>query len=82
MNGITFRDKSLVLKKIAEFKKNTFFDLYNQLTSEQQRFFRMMYSHKNPELSIEEIYDKIPLEKIDWAIYQCENTIIKNNKQQ
>jgi len=73
-------NKSEALKKIKEFRGGILINLYNQCTSEQQLLFRRMYSHKNLEASIEEISDKIPNEKFDWAIQQCERTIINNNK--
>lgn len=44
--------------------------LYEQCTEKQQLFFNRMYG------SVE----KIPAEKIEWAISQCQRTIIKNGQ--
>ena len=42
--------------------------------------FKMMYSPTNPGLDIDKVVDKMPDEKLDWAMSQVKNTM-KNNKQ-
>ena len=54
-------------------------DLLVQCTEGQQMLFKRMYSHKNLELSINEVVDKMDETKIDHAITQCERTVEKNN---
>ena len=59
--------KNLLKKNLAE------------CTPDQQMMFKRMYSHKNPELPIDEVVDKMPDDKIDWAMTQVERTL-QNNK--
>lgn len=59
---------SEALDKIKSYRKQTLVDLYNQCTVGQQGLFNRMYGST----------DKIPDEKVDWAIQQCEKTIKKN----
>ena len=61
---------SEALKKIADFRRAVLRDLYSQCTQAQQNIFNLMYK------SLEDVSDK----QIDWAIEQCERTIIKNKK--
>lgn len=56
---------SVALEKIRKFRKQVLVDLYNQCTEPQQALFNRMYGS----------IDKIPEEKINWAIQQCERTI-------
>lgn len=58
------------LENIKNFRKDTLKKLLDQCTEPQQQIFNRMYG------SLAEIPD----EKIDWAIQQCERTIIKNKK--
>lgn len=51
-----------------------------ECTSEQVRVFKQLYSYKNLELSVDKIINEMPVEKLDWAIRQCENTVLKNRK--
>jgi hypothetical protein len=37
-----------------------------------------MYCHKNLELPINDAVDQISDDKIDWAITQCERSVVKN----
>ena len=60
--------KSKTLEEIKKFTREQLKNLLSQCTEEQQTFFYKMYP----------LIDEIPLEKISWAIKQCENTIAKN----
>lgn len=71
---------SEALQSIKDFRLNTLKELLAQTTEKQQHFFKRMYSHKNLDAHIEDVVDKIPNGKIDWAIQQCEATIVKNAK--
>jgi len=62
---------SEALKKIADFRRAVLRDLYSQCTQAQQNIFNLMYK------SLEDVSDK----QIDWAIEQCERTIIKKKSQ-
>ena len=52
-------------------------ELLEQCTFNEQKMFKRMYSHKDLNLSIDEVVENIALDKIDWAICQCENTLKK-----
>lgn len=43
------------------------------------RVFRLMYSHDNLDKPINEVVDSIPENKLDWAMQQVENTLVKFN---
>lgn len=60
---------SEALTKIEEYRKQILVELYNKCTKEQQELFNRMY------VSV----DDIPESKINWAIQQCERTILKNS---
>ena len=66
------------LNKIKAYRRQILIDLYNQCTEPQQMIFKRMYSHKNLELGINDIINKMPDDKIDWSIQQCEKTVEKN----
>jgi hypothetical protein len=51
-----------------------------QCTKEQQHVFRRMYELKIGSLSIEEVVDRMPVEKLDHAISQCEKTIAERGR--
>lgn len=53
-------------------------DLLSKCNESQQMMFKRMYCHKKLELSINEAVDQMNVDKIDWAITQCEKTIQKN----
>lgn len=49
-------------------------------TSEQQLFFKRMYSHKNLEKDILDVIDGLPIEKLKRALSQIETTLNKKTK--
>ena len=42
------------------------------------RTFKLMYSHEDISLPINEIVDKMPAKKLDWAMQQVQNTLNKH----
>ena len=46
-----------------------------KLGEKQQLMFKRMYSHKNLELTMNEVVDAMPEEKLDWAMQQVQRTI-------
>lgn len=46
-------------------------------TEEHHNLFRRMYSHENLELGIDDVVDKIPNDKLNWALQQVLNTLKK-----
>ncbi len=39
--------------------------------------FKRMYSHKNLDLPINDVVDKMPEDKLDWAMQQVERSLEK-----
>ncbi|WP_020469661.1 hypothetical protein [Zavarzinella formosa] len=62
--------KSESLQRITDFKRQMLRDFLAQCTEPQVSLFNQMY------VSVE----VIPESKMDWAIQQCERTVIKNQK--
>jgi hypothetical protein len=67
-------------QKLQEFARNEIKEGLAKCTESQQSFFKRIYSFKNQKLSIEEIVDKLPDEKLSNIMDQIERTIIKNNQ--
>ena len=65
-------------KTLITSGRNILKNLLSQCTEGQQRIFKRMYSHKNLELSINDVVDQMDPDKMDWAISQCEATLRKN----
>ena len=68
---------SPTLKMANEFVRQSLKDMLEQCTDSQVLLFKRMYSHKNLEASISEVVDKMPDDKIEWAVCQVENTLAK-----
>jgi len=51
-----------------------------QLPESNHMIFKHMYSHKNLDLPIDEVVDKMPEEQLDWAMQQVQNSIAKLTK--
>ena len=75
-------DKSPTLIKIEAFRRQELKLLLDQCTAEQKLTFKRMYSHKNLELPIDDVVDKMPRDKVDWAICQAETSATKNKSLQ
>ncbi len=56
----------------AELKKGL-----AKLPESNQLLYKRMYSHDNLDLSIEEVVDNMPEDKLDWAMQQVLNTLNK-----
>lgn len=63
---------------IEKYARNQIKQLLAQCNEEQQMIFKRMYSHRNLDLPIDAVVDNMPVEKLDWALSQCECTIDKN----
>jgi hypothetical protein len=55
-------------------------DLLHLCNEGEQLIFKRMYSPDNLELSIDDVVDNLPENKLDWAMTQCERTVEKKNK--
>jgi hypothetical protein len=66
------------LDKIEAYRRQELKNLLSECTEGQIMLFKRMYSHKKLELPIEEVVDKMPSDRIDWAIEQTERTLYSN----
>ena len=66
-------------KQLEAFAKSELKEGLKQLSEAQRLLFKRMYSHKNLELSIEEVVDNMPTDKLDWAMQQVQNSLAKLN---
>lgn len=69
---------SKVLEMLDQARKDELVELFNQLTDPQQKLFMRMYSHDDLSKPIDQVVAEMPKKKVDWAITQCERTILKN----
>lgn len=60
---------------IQAFARQTLKDGLAQLTPEHHHIFKLMYSHKNLDLPIDEVVDAMPAERLDWAMQQVQRSI-------
>ena len=67
-------------KRIINFCKNYLKENISKCSDEQILIFKRMYSPKNLDLDINLVIDKIPDDKLSWAMEQIDNTILKNLK--
>ncbi len=73
--------------QLQNFARQFIKDRLDQLPSSHHRLFQLMYgrdngkrSTKNAEaMTIEEVVNEVPPEKLDWAMQQVENSIKKLN---
>lgn len=49
----------------------------SKCTQAEQCLFKRMYSPKNTDLPIEQVVDSLPVERLDWAMQQVQNTLQK-----
>ena len=75
-------------KTLQEFARKTLVEGLNSLPSENRRIFALLYARNNGKrsvdeayaMSVEQIVEGMPEDKLDWAMRQVENTIEKNAK--
>lgn len=71
--------------QLQEFARKTLLDGLEKLPDGWQRKFKMMYGRKNGKRSVEntekmsliDVVNEIPPEKLDWAMTQIENSVRK-----
>lgn len=71
---------SEALKKIDSLKRSMILEFLDECTPEQLNTFKRMYSHANLELPLTEVVQNMAAEKLDWALRQCETTVLKNKQ--
>jgi hypothetical protein len=64
--------------ELEKFARSTIKIGLSQCNEKQQLLFKRIYSHENIELPINEVVEKMPAEKLDWAMKQVSNTLSKN----
>lgn len=72
------RAESEVLKKVRELKLEIIKVLLSKCNEEQQMTFKRMYAHQQLQSPIDEVVNKMPEDKLDRAMVQCERTVKKN----
>ena len=60
--------------QLEQFARQTIKDCLAQLSENNRLLFKRMYSHKNLDASIDDVVDRIPTDKLDWAMQQVERT--------
>jgi hypothetical protein len=68
--------------QIEKFARQTLKDGLAQCTEGQQGLFKRMYAFKDQSLSIDEVVDLMPPEKLDWAMQQVQSTLDKAAKRE
>ncbi len=63
--------------QIQEFARQTLKDGLAQCTEGQQGIFKRMYGWEDRSLPINEVVDRMPPEKLDWAMQQVQSTLDK-----
>jgi hypothetical protein len=62
-------------EKLQNFARNELKIGLAQLPKSWQKTFKLMYSHKNPNDDINDIVDRMPFEKLSWAMEQVDRSI-------
>lgn len=63
--------------QLQNFARNNLKEGLAKLPESNQMLFKRMYSHDDLTRDINEVVDLIPEDKLDWAMQQVENTLIK-----
>jgi hypothetical protein len=66
--------------QLQDCARRTLKDSLALCSEAQQLLFKRMYSHENLDLSIDEVINNIPSDKLDWAMKQVERTLAKKNE--
>lgn len=67
-------------KTLISFARETLKKLLDECTQEQCDLFTRMYSYKNLTLPINEVVDRMDVDKLDHALTQVEASVFNNNK--
>jgi len=61
--------------QLQKFARDTLKAGLVQLPKENQIIFKRMYSHKDLSKPIDKVVDDMPVDQLDWAMTQVQNTI-------
>jgi len=64
-------------EELATFARKFLKENIQKLSEGHHRVFRQMYSADNPDLAIDKVIDKMPDNKLDWAMSQVKNSLPK-----
>lgn len=67
-------------KTVEDFMRNQIKNGLKQLPDSWKELFKRMYSHKDLSKDINKVVDDMPIEKLDWALSQVENSMKKMEK--
>lgn len=67
-------------KILANFARQNLKEGLAKCTPEQIMFFKQIYSHTDLDADIESAVDKMPDEKLDWAMLQVHRQLVKNEE--
>ena len=65
--------------QMQEFARSTIKEGLAQLPENMQLVFKRMYSPGNLEVDIKDVVDKIPKDRLDWAMQQVERSLVSIN---
>ncbi len=63
---------------LVDFARTNLKEGLAQCTPKQVMLFKRMYSPYNLDATIEDVVDKMPIGKLDWAMLQVERTLVAN----
>lgn len=67
-------------EELSTFARNFLKENLVKCTEGEITVFKQMYSPVVPDRSINDVIDNMPDEKLDWAISQVKNTLLKKNE--
>lgn len=67
-------------KTLEQFARNAIKDGLSHLDENNSIFFKRMYSPTALDKPIAEVVDAMPVDKLDWALTQVENSLNKRSK--
>lgn len=76
--GNAQKESLIMNNQLQEIARQTLKDGLAQLPESSCMFFKRMYSHKNLDLDINAVVDKMPEDKLDWAMQQVQKTLEKS----
>jgi hypothetical protein len=65
---------------IEQFARQQIREGLKLCTERQQKVFLLMYSPKKPNVTVDEVAESMPTEKLDWALTQIETTQAKRRE--
>jgi hypothetical protein len=68
--------------QLQEFARNTLKEGLAQCSPDQQMVFKRMYAHGALDMPINQVVDRLSESKLDWAMQQIQNTLVKNQKKE